>query len=108
MEEVQASEDEVTAQLGKLEACLIDGEIHDDYNVQLTSYQIKLLFKMRYGTSFFEYYEDIPSGCWRMLDSDFKGKVLEHIFSLREENGWKWDSIPLAPCYETLNELYDK
>ena len=47
-------------------------------------------------------------GHWRLLDNDYKGKVLEHIVSLREENGWSWNDVPLAGCLETLTDLFDR
>ena len=50
----------------------------------------------------------LVDGHWRLLDIQFKDKVLMHILEIREENGWSWSAVSLNVCCETLAGLYDR
>ena len=47
----------------------------------------------------------IPTGYWRLLDADFRDRVVVRILSLLEEKGWSYNCVPGNECCEILSEL---
>lgn len=47
----------------------------------------------------------ITSGHWRLLDMDYKERVVVSILTLLEEKDWSYDAVPAKECCDVLEEL---
>ena len=45
------------------------------------------------------------SGHWRLLDTDYKEKVVVRILTLLEEMDWSYEAVPMKECCDILEEL---
>jgi len=45
------------------------------------------------------------SGYWRLLDTDYKEKVVVRILTLLEEMDWSYEAVPMMECCDILEEL---
>jgi len=45
------------------------------------------------------------SGYWRLLDTDYKEKVVVRILTLLEEMDWSYEAVPMKECCDILEEL---
>lgn len=45
------------------------------------------------------------SGYWRLLDTDYKEKVVVRILTLLEEMDWNYEAVPMKECCDILEEL---
>jgi hypothetical protein len=55
---------------------------------------------------FFNYY--LSSGYLRLLDFDFRTKLIEYIFSLISIHDWSKDNIPIDKCAMEMKEICPK
>lgn len=44
-------------------------------------------------------------GYWRILDTDYKEKVVVRILTLLEEMDWNYEAVPMKECCDILEEL---
>ena len=44
-------------------------------------------------------------GYWRLLDTDYKEKVVVRILTLLEEMDWSYEAVPVKECCDILEEL---
>ena len=44
-------------------------------------------------------------GYWRLLDTDYKEKVVVRILTLLEEMDWSCEAVPVKECCDILEEL---
>jgi len=44
-------------------------------------------------------------GYWRLLDTDYKEKVVVRILTLLEEMDWNYEAVPMKECCDILEEL---
>ena len=44
-------------------------------------------------------------GHWRLLDADYREKVVVRILTLLEEMDWSYVAVPLKECCDILEEL---
>ncbi|KAJ7373842.1 Sister chromatid cohesion protein DCC1 [Desmophyllum pertusum] len=44
-------------------------------------------------------------GCWRLLDADYKERVVVGILTLLEEKDWSYEAVPMIECCDILEEL---
>jgi len=44
-------------------------------------------------------------GHWRLLDTDYKEKVVVRILTLLEEMDWSYEAVPMKECCDILEEL---
>lgn len=44
-------------------------------------------------------------GHWRLLDADYREKVVVRILTLLEEMDWSYEAVPLKECCDILEEL---
>ena len=44
-------------------------------------------------------------GYWRLLDADYKEKVVVRILTLLEEMDWSYKAVPMKECCDILEEL---
>jgi hypothetical protein len=84
--EVQASDQAIDAYLKKLNVIKIDG---------LSCLNIEMIFI-------------IHSGHLRLLDFDFRTKLIEYILSLISIQDWSKDTIPIDKCATEMKEMCPK
>ena len=49
--------------------------------------------------------DDVTSGHWRLLDADYKDRVVTGILTLLEEKDWSYEAVPVKECCDILEEL---
>lgn len=47
----------------------------------------------------------VTPGHWRLLDTDYKEKVVIGILTLLEEKDWSYEAVPVKECCDILQEL---
>lgn len=87
--EVQASDQAIDAYLKKLNAITVDGEHHDGGHA---------VWSMN----------AIITGQLRLLDFDFRTKLIEYIFSLISIHDWPKEQIPIDKCAVEMKEMCPK
>ncbi len=47
-------------------------------------------------------------GYWRMLEFEFIGRVIESVVSLKDEQSWSINKIPITESMNILEDIYPR
>ncbi|KAK2562299.1 Sister chromatid cohesion protein DCC1 [Acropora cervicornis] len=97
LSKVQASETEILEALKKIEALEINAMEAVSISQLAASGGSSWMFSGSQAYSF--------SGHWRLLDTDYKEKVVIGILTLLEEKDWSYEAVPVRECCDILQEL---